>query len=49
MLFVSTLWTYIVIFIIALVAAFAAVMIGKTLRDRKNAKNPEDKSEKENE
>lgn len=43
MLFASTLITYIVIFLIAMVAAFAAIMIGKKLRDRKNAKNPEKK------
>lgn len=45
MLFTSTLITYIVIFLIAMVAAFAAIMIGKKLRDGKNAKNPEKKPE----
>lgn len=39
-MFMSTLLTYIVIFLISLVLAFAAVMIGKKLRDNKNAKTP---------
>ena len=42
-MFLQTLITYIVIFLISMVAAFAAIMIGKKLRDRKNAKNPEKK------
>lgn len=40
MTFVSTFLTYVVIFLGSLVLAFAAVMIGKKLRDKKDAKTP---------
>lgn len=40
MTFVSTFITYVIIFLASMVLAFAAVMIGKKLRDNKNKKTP---------
>ncbi|MDE6314181.1 MAG: vanadium nitrogenase [Lachnospiraceae bacterium] len=40
MTFLSTLITYVLIFLGSMILAFAAVMIGKKLRDAKNKKMP---------
>lgn len=49
MTFVSTFITYVIIFLVSMACAFAAVMIGKKLRDNKNEKTtesiPENKEE----
>lgn len=45
MTFLSTLATYIVIFLGSLILAFAAIMIGKKLRDTKDAKTPKEDKE----
>ncbi len=47
MAFWSTLLTYVIIFLGSLILAFAAVMIGKKLRDKKEAKTPVNTLEEE--